>query len=83
MPFFSIFTPTHNAKYLLRAAESLSAQTFKDFEWLILPNAGVELPDLEELPNCRLVHTKDPWLKTSVGLKKNVVLLLQAKSWWN
>ena len=35
MPYFSIFTPTHNPRYLLRAAESLAAQTFKDFEVVV------------------------------------------------
>ena len=55
MPYFSIYTPTHNTKHLLRAAQSLEAQTFKDFEWLIMPNGEAELPELSRLPNCRII----------------------------
>lgn len=70
MPFFSVFTPTHDAKYLMRAAESLKSQTFKDYEWLVLPNAGVELPDLDKLPNCRIVETNNPLAKNIGRYKK-------------
>ena len=35
---FSIFTPTHSDKYLDRLAASLERQTFKDFEWVLIPN---------------------------------------------
>jgi len=69
MPYFSIYTPTHNAKYLLRAAESLAAQKFKDFEWIIMPNSSVELPDLSKLPNCRIIKATDESSK-KIGLLK-------------
>ena len=69
MPYFSIFTPTHNPKYLLRAAESLAAQTFKDFEWVILPNGNAALPELHKLPNCKIVQSKEPDSK-KIGLFK-------------
>jgi len=40
-PRISIITPTHNTQWLDETAESLKAQTFKDFEWVIVPNNGV------------------------------------------
>ena len=69
MPYFSIYTPTHNAKYLLRAAASLEAQKFKDFEWIIMPNGKVELPDVSKLPNCRIIEPSDKNSKV-IGLLK-------------
>lgn len=36
----SIFTPSHNPRYLQSAYESLLAQTFKDWEWIALLNNG-------------------------------------------
>lgn len=69
MPYFSIFTPTHNPQYLLRAAESLAAQTFQDFEWIIMPNGDVNLPDLSKLPNCRIISPSEANSK-KIGLLK-------------
>ena len=40
----SIFTPTHNTKYLKRLKESLDVQTYKNFEWIIVPNQSVTIP---------------------------------------
>ena len=69
MPFFSIITPTHNTRHLLRAADSLASQTFKDFEWIIMPNGDAVLPDLDRLPNHRIVNPSDPKSK-AIGLYK-------------
>ena len=69
MPYFSVYTPTHNAQYLLRAAESLKSQKFKDFEWLIMPNGNAELPELSKLPNCRIIEPSNKNSKT-IGLLK-------------
>lgn len=69
MPFFSIYTPTHNAKYLLRAAESLAAQTYKDFEWIIMPNGDAKLPPLDKLPNAKIVNPSDKNCKIIGKLK--------------
>ena len=38
---FTIFTPTHNTQHLARLDDSISKQKYKDFEWLIVPNGGV------------------------------------------
>ena len=40
----SVFTPTHNAKYLREAYHSLLAQTYGEWEWIIVPNGGVKIP---------------------------------------
>ena len=41
---FSIFTPTHNVKWLGDAYRSLLKQTFKDWEWVLVPNSGAIIP---------------------------------------
>lgn len=42
-PVFTVFTPTFNRGHVLhRAYESLAAQTFRDFEWLVVDNASVD-----------------------------------------
>lgn len=58
----SLFTPTHNPKYLGRLAKSIAEQTFQKFEWIVMPNNGVTntqifeaLGDYANLPNLRLV----------------------------
>ena len=37
----SLFTPTHNPKYLGRLAHSVNEQSYEDFEWVIVPNGPV------------------------------------------
>lgn len=34
----SIITPTHNSKYIYELWETIKKQTFKDWEWIIVPN---------------------------------------------
>lgn len=45
----SIFTPTHDPKWLKETYQSVINQTYKDFEWIIVPNKclidGLELDD--------------------------------------
>lgn len=43
MPFITIFTPTYNRKKTLeRLYKSLTKQTFKDFEWLIVDDGSTD-----------------------------------------
>lgn len=42
----SVFTPSHNPIYLIRAYESLLSQTYKNFEWVILLNNGAGAPPI-------------------------------------
>lgn len=41
----SLITPTHKPTYLLEAYRSLRLQTVEDWEWVIVPNGGVEIPE--------------------------------------
>jgi glycosyltransferase involved in cell wall biosynthesis len=57
----SIFTPTHNVEHLKRLAVSLDNQTFKDFEWVIIPNKKVtynEICDQLESTDVRYEKTR-------------------------
>jgi glycosyltransferase involved in cell wall biosynthesis len=40
----SIFTPTHSSKYLSRLYDSIKNQTYKNYEWIIVPNNGATIP---------------------------------------
>lgn len=42
MPKLSVFTPTHNPKYLGECFDSLLAQAFGDWEWVVLLNNGAQ-----------------------------------------
>ena len=58
-PKFTLFTPTHNPKYLQRLEKSLANQTFQDFEWLIVVN-GIntnvqEIKDLIKIKQARII----------------------------
>lgn len=42
-PFFTVFTPTYNRAHTLhRVYDSLLAQTFRDFEWLIVDDGSID-----------------------------------------
>ena len=42
-PFFTVFTPTYNRAHTLhRVFDSLSAQTFQDFEWLVVDDGSTD-----------------------------------------
>jgi glycosyltransferase involved in cell wall biosynthesis len=57
---FSVFTPSHDLKYIDRPLESLKNQTFKDFEWVLLLNneAKNERDKLEEKINKLKINYK-------------------------
>jgi glycosyltransferase involved in cell wall biosynthesis len=42
-PFFTVFTPTYNRAHTLhRPFDSLAAQTFRDFEWLVVDDGSTD-----------------------------------------
>jgi glycosyltransferase involved in cell wall biosynthesis len=42
-PFFTVFTPTYNRAHTLhRVFESLCAQTFRDFEWVVVDDGSTD-----------------------------------------
>lgn len=47
-PSISVFTPTHNPKYLEELYTSLKEQTVSDWEWVIVPNNGAQVTSLQE-----------------------------------
>lgn len=63
----SIFTPTHDSRYLLEAYESLKQQTVSEWEWIILYNNDAEPVDIDDsrVKQYRAYNAK-PW----VGLLK-------------
>ena len=64
----SIFTPTHNPKWLGRASASLAAQNpHVDFEWIVLLNNGAKLSE-PLIPQAR-VFEAPPGMKNIGALK--------------
>jgi SAM-dependent methyltransferase len=63
---FSVFTPTHDTRYLSEAYNALLLQNYDSWEWLIVLNHGATLPP--EIVDGR-VHTvtAPPWL-TPLGV---------------
>lgn len=58
MPMLTLFTPTHDPRFLPRLAVSIAKQTAKNFEWLIVPNGGwpFDVQELKRLaPNVRVL----------------------------
>jgi glycosyltransferase involved in cell wall biosynthesis len=42
-PYFTVFTPSYNSRGTLpRTYESLKAQTWRDFEWLIVNDGSID-----------------------------------------
>ena len=76
MPKISVFTPSHDPRWLDQCYESLKAQSFHDWEWVILLNGGAEWdpnPD-ELLDDPRVVVTDvDPAVTTIGELKAMAV----------
>ena len=43
MPLFTVFTPTYNRAHIIsRVFDSLCAQTFRDFEWLVIDDGSTD-----------------------------------------
>lgn len=65
---FSIFTPTHKPDYLMEAFDSLRAQGFSDWEWVIVPNGTAVIPDaIRAHPQVRIVPAPDWVARLGVG----------------
>lgn len=56
----SIFTPTHNPQFLPRLIRSLDKQTCRDFEWVVVPNNGVDLSEIQLPVYSRVVRYIEP-----------------------
>ena len=43
MPLFTVYTPTFNRAHTLhRVFDSLQAQTYRDFEWLVIDDGSTD-----------------------------------------
>jgi len=54
MPLVTVFTPSHDPKFLQEALDSLLAQTFSDWEWVVLLNQGAKWQPRENDPRIRI-----------------------------
>jgi O-antigen biosynthesis protein len=52
----SIITPTHNTKYLKKLEESISNNSYNDWEWIVLVNNGANY--LSTDPRIRVIESK-------------------------
>ena len=66
-PRISIFTPSHNPRYLDDCMRSLVVQTFEDWEWIVVLNQGARWRPPTEDPRLRVVIKDD---LTGVGAAK-------------
>lgn len=63
----SIITPSHNAQYLLELEASIAANTYTDWEWIVLLNNGAKYQSSDQ--RVRIIEC--PFVSSSVGqLKK-------------
>ena len=71
----SVFTPTHSPKFLGRTAASLVAQTFDNFEWVIVPNGNVNVDDIisaiGDYDEKLVIHIHPFYDSTNIGAIKN------------
>jgi len=69
----TVFTPTHNPKYLQAAYDSLLAQTNQEWEWIIvLNNAARDVTEFNHDPRVRVYRCPDK--KKTVGYYKRWAL---------
>ncbi|GAA4179179.1 glycosyltransferase [Gryllotalpicola koreensis] len=57
-PRFSIFTPSHDPRYLAECEESVLEQTADDWEWIVYLNGGAEWAPESEDPRIRVFSTE-------------------------
>lgn len=62
----SIITPTHNPKYIYELWETIKAQSFDDWEWVIITNNGAKV-DIDD-KRVRIIDC--PFKSNSVGFLK-------------
>lgn len=77
----SVVTPTNNPRYMTEAYESLLAQTYQDWEWIVVPNGDAVWGCND--PRVRVISSDlmpKEWSITSIGALKNFACK-QAKGW--
>lgn len=69
MPSVTVFTPSHTARYLDECWASLEAQTYDDFEWIVVLNGEAQWEPPED---SRIVVFTEPHLSGNVGALKRL-----------
>lgn len=69
---FSIITPTHDPKYLERAAKSVAQQTLTDYEWLVLVNGDAKLDEVRAIVDGVIPSGRTRVLQSASTEKRNV-----------
>jgi O-antigen biosynthesis protein len=64
----SIFTPTHNPKYLGELFDSIVRQQYTDWEWIIAPNHGAEARIPDEIRSHPKVSIHVPPEEMAIGV---------------
>lgn len=73
-PKFSIIVPAHREQFLSECIDSVLAQTFTDWELIIVPNGGVKLPPIPLDRRIRVVDGQH--LSPAIGPIKNFAFKL-------
>lgn len=78
----SLITPTHNPKFLERLYNSLIRQHDKRFEWVIVPNNGVTVEQLNFLPKESWIRIVPyPYENKNIGAIKNFAFRQGTGDW--
>lgn len=62
----SLFSPTHNPKYIDRLYQTIKEQTYQNWEWVVVPNNGAVV-NLPNDPRIKIVGTND---SSNIGFLK-------------
>ncbi|MES2579547.1 MAG: glycosyltransferase family A protein [Pseudomonadota bacterium] len=79
-PIFTLFTPTYNRAHTLhRVWDSLQAQTFRDFEWVIVDDGSTDntqqlIRQWEKLADFPIIYRLQPNLGKHIAFNKGVNL---------
>lgn len=80
---FSVFTPTHNARFLSDTFQSLLQQSRSDWEWVLVPNNGAVIPEyIQAHPQVRVVPAPDWVARLGVGALKRFACEHCAGDWF-
>jgi glycosyltransferase involved in cell wall biosynthesis len=69
----SIITPTHNIKFLQELETTILAQTYQEWEWIILLNNGIRYGNVN--PDERIKVIECPFNSDSVGFLKHLACM--------